>query len=474
MFTNPRLNAGSGTILCLDIGTTFFKAVLMDRSGGCRAQARLVAPIAHPAPARWELPAGTFAEAVDAVIERLFAACPEARDSVAAVTFASQANSVMLRDDADMPLGPFVLWPDQRAAGQRGVDQGLRALEAHRARTGVPALDPHFMAAKLLALKTTQPDILARGRRVCQLADDLAWRWSGRRVLDAGIAGLTGLYDVPAGRWIPEACEAVGISPEVLPEVCPAGTVLGPLCSDVARAWGVPADTRVVLGTLDQYAGAVGVGNMHPGGISETTGTVLAVVHGRDRWEPAPKGYVQGPGAFPGRYYAMAFGAQGGNLLEWYRRGLPDAPSCAALDALAAAVAPGAGGLRLRPEALSGPVAAGFVGGDGLADRGRAVRCILETVADALAGHLRALDVRTLPREIRCAGGGARSDLWLQIKADRLGVPMTAMAGDEPTSLGAALLAARALGWGTLEALADQWVRPRKTLRPGARTGAPS
>ena len=46
-----------------------------------------------------------------------------------------------------------------------------------------------------------------------------------------------------------------------------------------------------------------------------------------------------------------------------------------------------------------------------------------------------------LPGEIRCAGGAARSDLWLQIKADVLGVATAATVCPEPTSLGAAVLA---------------------------------
>ena len=67
--------------------------------------------------------------------------------------------------------------------------------------------------------------------------------------------------------------------------------------------------------------------------------------------------------------------------------------------------------------------------------RGHAVRCILEAVAFSLAERVAMLADGPLPHEIRCAGGAARSDLWLQIKADVLGVGTVAAECPEPTSL---------------------------------------
>ena len=48
--------------------------------------------------------------------------------------------------------------------------------------------------------------------------------------------------------------------------------------------------------------------------------------------------------------------------------------------------------------------------------------------------------------EVRCMGGAARSDLWLQIKADICGLPMVRMEEEETTTLGCALMSAVAVG----------------------------
>ncbi len=453
-------------ILTLDLGTTYFKACLFDGTGALRSCVRAEPPITRPAPDRWELDPGAFLETVQTAVEGAFEPCPELRPVVEAVTFATQANSFTVLDSRNWPLLPFILWPDTRAAGADGLDGVLRGLGSNRLVTGVPELSAEFMAAKLHALRLADPMLLARGCKVRLLSDFLVEWLTGRAATEAGVAGLTALCDGAALRWIPASCEAVGIAEGALPPIMRAGTDLGPLRPAVAETLGLPPRCRAVMGALDQYAGAIGVGNVAPGGLSETTGTVLAVIHCAPGFTDRPVPFFQGPAWAAGRVYRMAFGSVSANLLEWYRNGLPDRPSYAALDALAAAAPAGAAGLALRADALVRPVADGFVGWDARHGRGDAVRCILETVARALADHVRTLCGAERPAEIRCAGGGARSDVWMQIKADVTGIPMTALTCPEPTSLGAAMLAGRALGWGELDELAAAWVRSRQTFYP--------
>ena len=90
----------------------------------------------------------------------------------------------------------------------------------------------------------------------------------------------------------------------------------------------------------------------------------------------------------------------------------------------------------------------------------------MEAVAGALADQVATLSPGSPPREIRCAGGAARSDLWLQIKADVLGMATVATECPEPTSLGAAILAEASLGGGDVRQIARQWVRLKSPHRP--------
>jgi sugar (pentulose or hexulose) kinase len=220
-----------------------------------------------------------------------------------------------------------------------------------------------------------------------------------------------------------------------LPRVEQPGTPIGSLRDHAKQLLGVADHCQLVLGCLDQYAGAMGLGCHEAGDVSETTGTVLAVVSVADSFDPAPgDGVIQGPAFEPGWYFRMRFSEVSASLLE-------ATLSFAELDAEAAQAPSGAGGLildRRASEAVGEPV---FLNCHSGHTRGHKVRAILEGVAEELKAHVAAVAANHPPAQIRCTGGGARSDFWLAIKADKLGLPMVAIEAPGRTSLGAAMLA---------------------------------
>jgi xylulokinase len=143
-----------------------------------------------------------------------------------------------------------------------------------------------------------------------------------------------------------------------------------------------------------------------------------------------------------------------------------DRPDFDRLVAEAAGVEPGAEGLALRSDGGPTRLAEMFANRTSRHARGHEVRCLLEAVAAALAEQVAGLAPDAPPPEIRCAGGAARSDLWLQIKADMLGVPTVVTECSEPTCLGAAALAEAALGSADLRQVVRQWVRAKTVHRP--------
>ncbi len=94
-------------------------------------------------------------------------------------------------------------------------------------------------------------------------------------------------------------------------------------------------------------------------------------------------------------------------------------------------------------------------------DRGHLARAILEGCAFALRDIVDRFEAMGLGGdELRVVGGGARSALWLQIKADVTGHPVRAVQGDHATSAGAAMLAGVAAGlFADLDEAAAQTVR---------------
>jgi len=164
-------------------------------------------------------------------------------------------------------------------------------------------------------------------RRLCLISDYLTLLFTGRHVTEAGAAGLTAMVDIHRCEWWTEMLAQLELDRAWLPQIVRAGTDLGPITGAAAARFGLPSTCRFIVGCLDQYAGAIGAGNVGPRLISETTGTVLATVRlaGEFATEP-PATVFQGPAFAEGRFWRMAFGEVSASYLQWYRDGLPDRP----------------------------------------------------------------------------------------------------------------------------------------------------
>ena len=428
-------------VLTFDLGTTYFKAAVFDSSGALVALARRPTPLRHPAPGRVEMPAGALPEAITHLAAALREQAPDAYASIRAISFASQANSFLLLDQHDQPLTPIILWTDQRATDQADWLVQFNALPERYATTGIPVAMPGQAPAKLRWLEQHQPDVLRSARRFCLISDELT-RWlSGAHVTEAGVAALTGLLDIHTCRWWPPALDLLPVDRAILPEPVRAGTDVGALSAHAAAALQLPGDVRVIVGCLDQYAGAIAAGNLSPGNVSETTGTVLAVVAAADRFDPTlqARGVYQGPSAVPGLYYRMVFSGVAASLLEAYQRGHAPDLSFAQLDQLAADAR--AIGTDTTLDVAASEAAGRPIFRHAPDSHGHAALAIMRAVARRLREHLDTVCGNSRPTHITCLGGAARSDLWRELKEHATGLPMHTAGTDEPTCLGAAICA---------------------------------
>jgi xylulokinase len=457
-------------ILSIDLGTTYFKLSLFDRSGSLLDTCRLAPPLIAAREGWLELPAEALSAVIAQGIAQLRRQASGGTDDVEAVTFASQTNSFVLLDADDRPLTPLILWPDRRAFPLDAAVRELCSMPGFAETTGLARINFECMAAKLLWLQQESREIWRRHRRLCLISDYLTLLFTGKHVTEAGAAGLTGLINIHRCQWYSEMLRRFRIDAEALPSIARAGTDLGPIASVAAGAFGLPASCRFVLGCLDQYAGAIGTGNVEPGMLSETTGTVLATVQCCDRFdEQAATTVYQGPAFREGIYWKMTFGDVSANYLESFRARLPDRPEFDQLIALAATVEPGAEGLRLKTDLGTRCLEQAFACRSDRHTRAHQVRCILEAVAQALSRQIELLTANSPPSEVRCAGGGARSNLWLQIKADMLGITTRTTHCPEPTSLGAAILAEAALAGSDIASVARRWVSLKPPHHPDPR-----
>jgi xylulokinase len=448
-------------VLVFDLGTSYFKASVFSDTGELRSLEACPIPSTRPSNGRHEIETGTFTDAVTTLARTLDDRLPDGLRNVEAVTFSTQTNSFLLRDAHNNPLTPIIVWDDRRGH----VIQDAPTVPSLYETTGVPELSTEFMVAKLLWLQRFKPDLFDRTARIGLISDYLTFWCTGCWVTELGVAGLTGLLDIRERVWWPEALDRFGLQREWMPKPVCAGTDVGTVKGDVAEALHLPKNCRYVVGCLDQYAGAIGVGNVAPGGLSETTGTVLATVRCTDEFTTGG-GVFCGPGYAPGVYYQMVFGSISANLLEIYRDALGGHVTFSELDRLASQFSGTASPLELPIEDNVAALCECIKNWAHDRDKGEVTRAILERVAMALFDQVAALSGNSPPETIKCAGGAARSNLWRTIKANMLGIPTVALECPEPTSLGAALLAMGSLSGESIPSLAAAHVKPGAVVHP--------
>ncbi|MEO8461646.1 MAG: FGGY family carbohydrate kinase [Chloroflexota bacterium] len=470
-------------LLGLDVGTTSVKAGLFEIDGRQVAAAGREYQLAHPAPDRAEIdPETWWAAAVEAV--RAAVTTPGVDASrIAAIGISSQGETVAAVDADGRAIAPALVWLDNRATTEaRELEARFGAALVYE-RTGVPDVNPTWTAAKLLWWRRHEPELFRDAARFVLAEDFILRRLTGRFVTDGGIQCTTMLFDIRDGGWWSPMLEAVGVGLERLPEIVAPGSIVGFLTTAAADALGLPTGLPVVACGMDQGAGAVGVGNIGGGMISESTGGALTIQAAVDRHGADPTGrtpvYLH---SAPGTYLYCPVCPTGGMALTWFRDqfGSPETEAAAAqgrsaydlLTELAVSVPAGSDGLTMLPH-LAGafspeyaPAARGVFAGFTLAHgRGHFVRAILEGVAFMLRRNLELLaGAGAHAPEVRSHGGGARSALWNQIKADVCGLPIVTLEGEDAAVRGDAMLAGVAVG-----AFPDLAAAERALVTTGAR-----
>lgn len=482
-------------VLAIDLGTSGIRAALVDPQGRAHGAAtRPLATLRGPDGAAEQDPEAIWS-ALDACVRAACAQAPAgAAARVVAVACDSQYSSLVPVDGRGRPVGPLVLYLDQRGAA------ASRALVRRRPELWKLWLERHGMGstggadslAHLLWFRSERPAIHARAHAYVEPMDYLTARLTGRvtaNVCTVFPLLLTDNRRGGAGGWCEELIEAAGVEREKLPELIPPDAMAGALLPEHAAAWGLPARVPVASAINDTHA--LCFGTVSEGGerLGVSIGTTLVPTTGVERMRSDLRRFLlTQPAPLPDRHVLMAEGGLAGKALEFVLERIvygadalgdqrPDDPY-GRLDAALAASSPGAGGVLFLPW-LTGswapapdPRARGAFLNLGLdTTRADLVRATLEGVAFQLAwllGPIEELTGRRYP-ELVFGAGGARSDGWAQILADVCGRPVRRLA--EPrlvTCRGVARLAFHRLG---VAPLADgaAWLAGHRTFEPRAR-----
>jgi len=437
-------------VLGIDVGTTGLKAVALERERGIVAQAErpheLLSP--HPGWAEEETEQwwATTVEAIRELLSRVPAA------GIAAVGVSGMVPAMVLLDSLGRPLRRSIQQNDARSSAE--VEQ-LRAdvdvQEFFAVTGGVPNqqnIDPRWRW-----LARHEPDAVARAAHLCGSYDYIVYRLTGQFSLEENWAAESGLYDVRTHRWHEPYVRRAGIAPEILPPVRKPTEIAGSVSEQVAALTGLRAGTPVVAGSADHVAAALASGLTQGGDLLLKFGGAGDILYVDERDEPDKHFYFDYHD-IPGMTLISGCMASSGSLVKWFARELASNTALATLDAEAAAIPAGSGGVIALPYFLGektpifDPLARGVFAGVMLHHtRAHLYRAVLEAVCYGFMHHLTLLREAGRPiRRICAADGGSRSSLWMQIAASVVGQPLQVVGGEATSALGAAYVAAMGAG----------------------------
>lgn len=471
--------------LGIDIGGTGCKCVAFDENGVQTAMSYREYPTK---PGEVNLNALTLRESVFFVISDCVRKLDDPK-AVAAITVSSFGESFVPVDRDGQPLSDIILYFANTESGEfTRLVETIGAEKFMQITCVLP--DASYSLAKMLYTLRTAPRPVWK---FLFIASYICFCLSGQSVADYSLACRSILFDVRRLCWSDELVHACGIDPDTLPTVLPTGACIGTLLPQSAAALGLPQSVKVVIGSHDQIVNALGCGVSNPGEAVDTTGTVECICplfasipdtldFERDNFACVP--YLDGRG-----YVTYAYNISGGAVVRWYRDSLAfylreeaKRRGCSVYDLLNEScpneptgliVLPFLQGMGGTPDVLTG--ARGTIYGLTMhTTPGDIYRAILEGLTFEMQYNLEKLRGYGIqPTRLYAAGGGARSSVWRQIKADILGTELLPTLADEAGALGSAILGlAAASGANDKTALAAQFVRYGQTVTPDAQRHA--
>lgn len=462
-------------VIGCDVGSQGTKAILLSSTGMSAGEAYEGYSIDYPHPLWAEQPVERWLEAFTLAIRRLLSESGVPAKQVRALSLATQVDGVIPIDSSGQPLHPAIIWMDRRASAQcERVRQDLEDEQIFRL-TGLN-LDASHVAPKIRWLADEQPQIYEQAAYFLLPGSYMAYALTGELGVDYSNASSTLLLDVYTKAWSAIMSSAFEIDLKRLAPLGPGTATLGKLRPSLAESLGLSEETLVMIGCGDEHAACLGAGVSQPGIVGDIAGTAEPVCAASPVPAFDPTRLVETHcHADPALWLLENPGFVSGGNVRWFRDQFAKGEAYAALDAEAAPVPPGAEALTFLPSLMGAMAptwnesARGTFAGFTLAhNRGHFFRALLEGSAYAVRDITTQMQAAGIElRELRVVGGGAKSRLWNQIKADVTGLQVKVPEITETTALGAAFLGLVGTGaYATLSEASEHIVKIRECIDP--------
>jgi len=474
-------------LIGVDLGTQGTKAVIFSQSGQSLAHQFKASKLNRPDPAAVE---EDPEYQLNSVCETIHACILESgidSKSVAAVALCGQMAGIIGVNRDGRHVTPYDSWLDTRCAPYI-EKMKLVAGDDILSRTGCFPSFNH--GPKILWWQSEHNDIYRQIKAFVQPAGYAVMRLCGlggqAAFIDKSYLHFSGFADNQNNIWDAELCRRFGVAIEKMPQIVDSRSIVGEITAAMASKCGLSPGTPVAAGCGDTVASFMACGATRPGICVDVAGTASVFAATTTGFQPdqAEKTLGCGQAAIAGLWHPYAYINGGGMNLEWFRKEIAnrgaaasDAPlSFKALDSLAGASIPDATDPLFIPH-LGGRVCpsqprlrGAWIGLEWRHTLGQLFRATLEGVALEYGLYMQILNnlyTDLTISEIRITGGGEKSRIWNQIKADVLGIPVVQIEASEGAPTGLALLAGHAVGiFEDLDKAARQWIKTSRKTTP--------
>lgn len=400
----------------------------------------------------------------------------------------SFGEAAVLLDEKDNPLMDSMLYTDPR--GKEECEE-LVKLCGKSYLNKITGLNPDTMytISKIMWIKKHRAELFKRCRRICLFEDYIVYMLTGICQIDYSLATRTMAFDINGLGWDEDILDFAGVKEELLSKVVPIGTKAGNVKKQLVEELGVTINTMVVSGCHDQIAAAIGTGVYKEGMAVDGTGTVECITNVFKCDDMSVNKELLYKGSYAvvpfinGMSVVYAFSFTGGALLKWYRDKLAYIEGEIAKKSgkncydyfdenvdmkkpsklLVLPYFAGAGTPHMNGEAK------GAIIGMTLDTSNKDIyKALMEGVTYEMRLNIEKLSEAGIQIEsIRATGGGASSEIWLQIKADILKKPIVSLGAAQSGTLGCIMLAGVACGmYKSMEEAESIFVRLNKTYYP--------
>lgn len=463
----------------LDIGTTGCKLTVFDQNGVYLDKAYQDYPVKRKS-GEHEIDADAIMDGVVSVMKEI---CSKHAD-ISGIGVTSFGEVFVMTDEFGNPLHQAMLYTDPR-----GLEE-CKELEDHfggRYLASITGTKPHEMysISKMMWIKRNKPEIYEKAKHIFLMEDYVVYRLSGIAQIDYSLAARTMAFDITSLKWCDEIFDYVQIDKKLMSKPVPTGTAAGKILPEITEKTGLNQNALIVSISHDQIAAAIGANVFGSEKAVDGAGTVECITPIYDEIPELDAMYEGNysvvPYVIPGKYACYAYSYTGGALVQWcletfakkekeeaVEKGISvyDYLEGAATEPTGLLVLPHfAGAATPYMDTGSKGAILGLTMATSVSD---IYRACMEGVVYEMVLNMEYLQKSGVDfKMLHATGGGAKSAVWMQMKADMLNIPVKALEVADAGTVGSAMLTGIATGcFKDLDDAAAHMVREKQVYYP--------